>query len=94
MIDRPDVRLFRPIKGGLLFVFCLLAVFPGFGKQQGRGTEMCIGDSSSRTATTTIPAVRTIFLKRGFLSVVSIILCILRIKCIACKFLSKSPVDG
>ena len=50
--------------------------------------------SSSRTATTTIPAVRTIFLKRGFLSVVSIILCILRIKCIACKFLSKSPVDG
>lgn len=39
MIDRPDVRLFRPIKGGLLFVFCLLAVFPGFGKQQGRGTD-------------------------------------------------------
>ena len=39
MIDRPDVRLFRLIKGGLLFVFCLLAVFPGFGKQQGRGTD-------------------------------------------------------
>lgn len=31
--------MFRPIKGGLLFVFCLLAVFPGFGKQQGRGTD-------------------------------------------------------
>ena len=31
--------MFRLIKGGLLFVFCLLAVFPGFGKQQGRGTD-------------------------------------------------------
>lgn len=31
--------MFRSIKGGLLFVFCLLAVFPGFGKQQDRGTD-------------------------------------------------------
>ena len=45
MIDRPDVRLFRPIKGGLLFVFCLLAVFPGFGKQQGRGTDYMLAVS-------------------------------------------------
>ena len=39
MIDRPDVRLFRPDQRADCFCFLPARGFSGFEKQQGRGTD-------------------------------------------------------